>query len=116
GSATHPSDSRGTTRFPALGTRPASPARGQCATQSVYRPAFRRTVGGMPTPAPTRRGWAAPRGPFRNPPAPPRPDVLAAVHRRRDPTATPLDPLVQHHLETFLIIGHWPAGGRAGSA
>jgi hypothetical protein len=56
----------------------------------------------MPTPAPTRTGWAAPRGPFPQPPAPPRPDGLAAVYRRRDPTATPLYPLVQHHLETFL--------------
>jgi hypothetical protein len=53
----------------------------------------------MPTPAPTRTGWAAPRGHF---PAPSRPDGLAAVYRRRDPTATPLYPLVQHHLETFL--------------
>jgi hypothetical protein len=56
----------------------------------------------MPTPAPTRTGWAAPRGPFPQPQAPPRPDGLAAVCRRRDPTATPLYPLVQHHLETFL--------------
>jgi hypothetical protein len=56
----------------------------------------------MPTPAPTRTGWAAPRGPFPHPPAPPRPDGLAAVYRRRDPTATPLYPLVQHHLETLL--------------
>jgi hypothetical protein len=56
----------------------------------------------MPTPAPTRTGWAVPRGHFPRPPAPPRPDGLAAVYRRRDPTATPLYPLVQHHLETFL--------------
>jgi hypothetical protein len=56
----------------------------------------------MPTPAPTRTGWAAPHGPFPHPAAPPRPDGLAAVYRRRDPTATPLYPLVQHHLETFL--------------
>jgi hypothetical protein len=56
----------------------------------------------MPTPAPTRTGWAAPRGPFPHPQAPPRPDGLAAVYRRRDPTATPLYPLTQHHLETFL--------------
>ncbi|MEJ2185727.1 MAG: hypothetical protein P8Z36_07275, partial [Gemmatimonadota bacterium] len=26
----------------------------------------------------------------------------AAVYRRRRPTATPLYPIVQHHLETFL--------------
>jgi hypothetical protein len=56
----------------------------------------------MSTPAPTRIGWTAPRGPFPHPPAPPRPDGLAAVYRRRDPTATPLYSLVQHHLETFL--------------
>jgi hypothetical protein len=56
----------------------------------------------MPTLAPTRTRWAAPRGPFPQPPAPPRPDGLAAVYRRRDPTATSLYPLVQHHLETFL--------------
>jgi hypothetical protein len=55
----------------------------------------------MSTPAPTRTGWAAPRGPFPHPPARPRPDGLAAVYRRRDPTATPLYPLVQRHLETF---------------
>jgi hypothetical protein len=55
-----------------------------------------------PRPTPTRTGWAAPRGPFPQPPAPPRPDGPAAVYRRRDPTATPLYPLVQHHLETFL--------------
>jgi hypothetical protein len=41
----------------------------------------------MPTPARTRTGWAAPRGPFAQPPAPPRPDGLAGVYRRRDPTA-----------------------------
>jgi hypothetical protein len=56
----------------------------------------------MPARTPTRTGWAAPRGPFPQPPAPPRPDGVAAVYRRRDPTATPLYPLVQHHLETFL--------------
>jgi hypothetical protein len=56
----------------------------------------------MPTPAPTRTGWAAPRGHFPPPPAPSRPDGLAAVYRRHDPTTTPLYPLVQHHLETFL--------------
>jgi hypothetical protein len=56
----------------------------------------------MPTPAPTRTGWAAPRGPFPQPQASPRPDGLAAVYRRRDPTATPPYPLVQYHLETFL--------------
>jgi hypothetical protein len=56
----------------------------------------------MLTPAPTRTAWAAPRGPFPQPPAPPRPDGLAAVYRRRDPTVTPLYPLVQHHFETFL--------------
>jgi hypothetical protein len=56
----------------------------------------------MPTPAPTHTRWTAPRGLFPQPPAPPRPDGLAAVYRRRDPTATPLYPLVQHHLETFL--------------
>jgi hypothetical protein len=47
----------------------------------------------MPTPAPTRTGtgWAAPRGPFLQPPAPPRPDGLAAVFRRgaRAPGARP---------------------------
>jgi hypothetical protein len=56
----------------------------------------------MPTPAPTRTGWAAPRGPFPPPPAPPRPDGLSAFYRRRDPTAAPLYPRVQHHLETFF--------------
>jgi hypothetical protein len=55
----------------------------------------------MPTPAPTHTGWAAPRGPFPQRPPPPR-HGLAAVYRRRDPTATPLYPVVQHHLETFL--------------
>ena len=31
-----------------------------------------------------------------------RPSGLAAVYRRRQPTATPLYPIVQHHRETFL--------------
>jgi hypothetical protein len=48
----------------------------------------------MLKPAPTRTGWAASRGPFPRPPARPRPDGIAAVYRRRDPTATPLYPLV----------------------
>ncbi len=56
----------------------------------------------MDTPPPTRTGWAAPRGPFPHPSGPPQPDGLAAVYRRREPTATPLYPIVQHHLETFL--------------
>ena len=30
------------------------------------------------------------------------PTGLGAVYRRRRPTATPLYPIVQHHLETFL--------------
>jgi hypothetical protein len=60
------------------------------------------TVVSVSTPAPTRTGWAAPRGPFPHPAAPSRPDGLAAVYRRHDPTVTPLYPLVQHHLETFL--------------
>jgi hypothetical protein len=69
---------------------------------AILCPACRRTVVGMPTPAPNRTGWAAPRGRFPHPPAPSLPDGLAAVYRRRDPTVTPLYPLVQHHLETFL--------------
>jgi hypothetical protein len=58
----------------------------------------------MPTPAPDRtrlgRTHSAPLPP---PPAPPRPDGLAAVNRRRNPTAAPLYPMVQDHLETFLV-------------
>jgi hypothetical protein len=90
-------DSRSTLHLvvssPSPEARPAPP---------FHRPTCRRTVVGMSTPAPTRTGWAAPRGPFPPPPAPPRPDGLAAVYRRRDPTAAPLYPRVQHHLETFL--------------
>ncbi|MGH7472262.1 MAG: hypothetical protein ACRENP_30290 [Longimicrobiales bacterium] len=52
--------------------------------------------------APTRTGWAALRGRFPHPSGTPQPDGLAAVYRRREPTATPLYPIVQHHLETFL--------------
>lgn len=49
----------------------------------------------------SRTHWSAPRSPF--PPHPERPaHDGAAVYRRREPTATPLYPLVQHHLETFL--------------
>jgi len=49
----------------------------------------------------SRTHWSAPRSPF-----PSHPERTAragaAVYRRREPTATPLYPLVQHHLETFL--------------
>ena len=49
----------------------------------------------------SRTHWSVPRSPF-----PPHPERTAragaAVYRRREPTATPLYPLVQHHLETFL--------------
>lgn len=41
---------------------------------------------------------AAPRGAFPHPPPTPRPDGLGAVYRRRNPTATSLYPIVQHHL------------------
>ena len=56
----------------------------------------------MPTAASTRSAWSASRGPFPRPARAPHPDGLAAVYRRRNPTATSLYPIVQHHLETFL--------------
>ena len=49
----------------------------------------------------SRTRWSAPRSPF-----PPHAERTAhggaGVYRRREPTATPLYPIVQHHLETFL--------------
>lgn len=51
---------------------------------------------------PARSTWSAPRGAIPHPPRTARPAGLAAVYRRRDPTATPLYPIVQHHLESFL--------------
>ena len=55
----------------------------------------------MCPPTRSRTRWSAPRSLF-----PPHPERTAragaAVYRRREPTATPLYPLVQLHLETFL--------------
>jgi hypothetical protein len=56
----------------------------------------------MHSPTPTRTGWAAPRGASRTARTTRGPTALAAVYRRREPTATSLYPIVQHHLETFL--------------
>ncbi|HUH12199.1 MAG TPA: transposase zinc-binding domain-containing protein, partial [Longimicrobiales bacterium] len=61
----------------------------------------------MPTtsrraPAAARPAWAAPHGLFPRSDAPGLPPGSEAVYRRRRPTATPLYPLVQQHLETFL--------------
>jgi hypothetical protein len=52
----------------------------------------RRPAPAGPRPAPPSLSRPHDRGPKASP----------AVYRRRDPTATPLYPLVQHHLETFL--------------
>jgi len=55
----------------------------------------------MRTSTRSRTHWSAPRAPFphqRESSA----RAGAAVYRRREPTATPLYPIVQHHLETFL--------------
>jgi hypothetical protein len=51
---------------------------------------------------PARSTWSAPRGAFPHPLRTARPDGLAAVYRRRNPTATPLYPIVQHPLESIL--------------
>lgn len=59
-------------------------------------------LGGMPTAACTRSAWSTSRGPFPQPARAPHPGGLAAVYRRRNATATPLYPIVQHHLESFL--------------
>jgi hypothetical protein len=56
----------------------------------------------MHSPTPTRTGWFAPRGAFPHGPTTPPPDGLAAIYRRRAPTATPFYSIVQHPLETFL--------------
>jgi hypothetical protein len=56
----------------------------------------------MGTATPPRSTWASPRRRFHDDAHPIAPTGLAAVYRRRRPTATPLYPIVQHHLETFL--------------
>ncbi len=56
----------------------------------------------MGTTTPHRRTWASPRAPPHRPPDSAAPAGHAAVYRRRRPTATPLYPIVQHHLKTFL--------------
>jgi len=50
---------------------------------------------------PARSTWSTSRGAFPHPPHTARPDGLAAVYRRREARATPLYPIVQHHLESF---------------
>jgi len=56
-----------------------------------------------PQPRPSRR-WARPTGPA--PPNPPTRSgiVPSPVYRRRRPDQTPLYPVVQHHLETYLAL------------
>ncbi len=56
----------------------------------------------MGTTTPGRRAWASSRAPPHRPPHSTAPAGQAAVYRRRRPTTTPLYPIVQHHLETFL--------------
>jgi hypothetical protein len=56
----------------------------------------------MPTVARPRSVWAPPRPQGHRPGHSGAPGGPAAVYRRRRPTATPLYPIVQHHLETFL--------------
>jgi hypothetical protein len=56
----------------------------------------------MATATPPRSTWASPRRRFHHDAHPTAPTGLAAVYRRRRPTTTPLYPIVQHHLETFL--------------
>jgi hypothetical protein len=56
----------------------------------------------MGTATPPRSAWASPRRRFPHDAHPAAPHGLAAVYRRRRPTTTPLYPIVQHHLETFL--------------
>jgi hypothetical protein len=56
----------------------------------------------MATATPPRSTWASPRRRFHHDAQPATPTGLAAVYRRRRPTTTPLYPIVQHHLETFL--------------
>jgi hypothetical protein len=56
----------------------------------------------MGTATPPRSTWASPRRRFPHNAHSTAPTGLAAVYRRRRPTTTPLYPIVQHHLETFL--------------
>ena len=59
----------------------------------------------MPTPSRTRRSWSSQPsqpGSFPARPTSALPSGPGAVYRRRRPTRTPLYPIVQHHLETFL--------------
>jgi hypothetical protein len=56
----------------------------------------------MGTATPPRSAWATSRHRAPRDAHPAAPAGLAAVYRRRRPTTTPLYPIVQHHLETFL--------------
>jgi hypothetical protein len=56
----------------------------------------------MGTATPPRSTWASSRRRAPRDAHPATPTGLAAVYRRRRPTTTPLYPIVQHHLETFL--------------
>jgi hypothetical protein len=56
----------------------------------------------MPPPTTTQRSWSSRPAPFPHGGVPAVPTGPAAVYRRRDPVRTPLYPIVQHHLESFL--------------
>ena len=56
----------------------------------------------MPTVARPRSVWVPPQAQAHRPGHSATPPAQAAVYRRRRPTATPLYPIVQHHIEGFL--------------
>jgi hypothetical protein len=56
----------------------------------------------MATTTTPRSTWGSPRRRLPHDAQPATPTGIAAVYRRRRPTATSLYPIVQHHLETFL--------------
>jgi hypothetical protein len=68
----------------------------------------------MATAAPPRSTWASPRRRFPHDAHLTAPTGLAVVYCRPRPTTTPLYPIVQHHLETFLAraaeADPWGAG------
>jgi hypothetical protein len=68
----------------------------------------------MLPPATTHRSWSSRPAPFPHGGAPAVPGGAAAVYRRREPVRTPLYPIVQHHLESFLAHAEEADGGGFG--
>ena len=68
----------------------------------------------MPPPTTTQRNWSSRPASFPHAGHPAVPSGSAAVYRRREPVRTPLYPIVQYHLESFLALAEEADGGGVG--